>query len=202
MNPDAVAYLIQKDEELARIIDQVDPPETESTQDVFHDLMSCVIEQQIHYRSSKKVFQKLLDTASITQLNRENFAHFEEKALSTQKLSGNKYQTILSLVEHWDELDQNWETLSDEEVRRQLSQLSGIGTWTIDMILIYTLQRPDVFAFDDYHIKQILVQLYGLNAQSRLKKQMQDLAQNWAPYRSTAFLYFLAWKEALKTGKK
>lgn len=197
-----LSYLAEKDAGLATIISQIDPPAIESTCDVFHDLMSCVIEQQIHYRSSKKTFQKLLDTASITRLNRENFAHFEEKALSTQKLSGNKYETILSLVDHGNKLDQNWETLSDEAVRKQLSQLSGIGTWTIDMILIYTLQRPDVFAFDDYHIKQILVQRYGLNAQSRLKKQMQSLAQDWAPYRSTAFLYFLAWKEALKTGKK
>ena len=58
---------------------QVPKPQIESTQDVFHDLMSCILEQQIHYRSTKKVFQKMLQAADLQRLSLDNFEHFEKK---------------------------------------------------------------------------------------------------------------------------
>lgn len=59
---------------------------------------------------------------------------------------------------------------------------------------MYSLKRPDVFACDDYHIKQIMTQLYGLNAHNRLRAQIKELSEAWSPYRSTAFQYLLAYK--------
>ena len=56
----AKSHLIAKDEILKDILASIELPEVESTKSVFHDLMSCIIEQQIHYRSSKKIFEKML----------------------------------------------------------------------------------------------------------------------------------------------
>jgi len=96
MNSENERSLSKSDPTLARIIREIPEPQIETTEDVFHDLMSCVIEQQIHYRSTKKIFQKMLDTANLGRLTPDNFHQFEAKALENAKLSVGKYETILS----------------------------------------------------------------------------------------------------------
>ena len=148
---------------LERIIRQISRPIFQSTKDVFHDLMSCIIEQQIHYRSTKKIFAKALERAGIEHLTLENFHLFEKHALSQIKLSTNKYETMSALMEYWNKNQLDFEKLSDEEVVVELSAIKGIGKWTIDMILLYTLGRPNIFPSDDFHLKQIMVSLYNLD---------------------------------------
>jgi len=192
-------HLSKADPVLRKIIGTVLPPEIKTTNNVFHDLMSCVLEQQIHYRSTKKIFQKMLDRANLTVLTPGNFSDFEEKAFDGIKLSMKKYETALDIVKHWGENDVDWTGLSNEEITNELSKIKGIGQWTIDMMLIYTLKKPDVFPYDDFHIKQIMASLYDLNPQSKLKAQMMEVSKAWRPYRSSAFLYLLEWKKFNKS---
>ena len=85
--------------------------------------------------------------------------------------------------------------MNDAEVVAHLSSIKGIGKWTIDMILLYTLQRPNVFPYDDFHVKEIMVKRYGLNPNSRLKAQMLDISEAWGTHKSLAVKYLLAWKD-------
>ena len=192
--------LADNDDTLKEIIQMIPFPEIESTHHVFNDLMSCVIEQQIHYRSSKKVFQKMLDRAELEVLTPEHFPVFEEKGIADTKLSGRKYETISHIVGFFQQHQLDWTTKEDSEVRKTLSQIKGVGNWSIDMVLIYTLERPDILPADDYHLKQIMVKLYTLNPNSRLKAQIKQVAESWKPYRSTAVKYLLAWKKFQKKG--
>lgn len=68
------------------------------------------------------------------------------------------------------------------------------------MILLYTLQKPNVFPIDDFHLKQIMVGLYGLNPNVKLKAQMNSISKEWGNYKSIAVLYLFAWKEINKKG--
>jgi len=189
-------FLINVDAILGKVINTIPPPSYKSTENVFHDLMSCIIEQQIHYRSSKNIFSNLLQKAEITtELNLENFEQFDKQALSTIKLSTRKYETVLNVLEFWQNNAIDWQKLEDKEVREKLSQIKGIGKWTINMILLFTLQRSNIFAYDDFHIKQIMINLYGLNPKSKLKSQMKKVTEKWLPYQSTAFLYLSEWKK-------
>lgn len=191
-------HLSNVDKELEKIIQIVPRPEIISTQNVFHDLMSCILEQQIHYRSTKKTFLKMLQKAELEELTLENFDQFEENAFQMIKLSARKYETISNIITYFSDNEHYWQELTDEEVRNHLSSIKGVGKWTIDMILIYTLQRPNIFSYDDYHIKKLMTTLYGLNPKSRLKAQMQEVAKDWQPCQSTAFLYLLGWKNFQK----
>jgi DNA-3-methyladenine glycosylase II len=201
MPSEAQAFLRAQDPVLAKIIDTIPEPVIDSSGDVFLDLMSCILEQQIHYRSSKKTFEKMLAKASLHVLNPENFEVFQEKALVGTKLSAKKYETLLLVWEFWKEHDLSWESQNDEEVRQVLGGISGIGTWTVDMILLYTLERPDIFPKDDYHLKGIMVDLYGLDPKSRLAAHMTEVAKRWVPHRSLAVKYLLAWKEFNKRSR-
>jgi len=195
MMTQAQTQLAQSDEVLANIITQIPLPQIESTHNVFHDLLSCIIEQQIHYRSSKKRFQKLLEKATIEELTTKNFEQFEQKLLSEVKLSIQKFNTIASIVDFFEQQSFKWQTMSDGAIRTTLSQIKGVGTWTIDMLLLYTLERPDIFPADDYHLKKVMLQNYSIDASARIKSQMKAIANKWSPYQSTAVKYLLAWKD-------
>ncbi|MGZ9675625.1 DNA-3-methyladenine glycosylase family protein [Flavobacterium sp. GNP001] len=187
--------LSKKDPILAKIILQIPKPEIESTNDVFHDLMSCIFEQQIHYRSTKRIFAKALEKSSIKHLTLENFYLVEEHYLKNSNLATGKYETLLAFIDYWSNNTKDFNSLSDNEVVKELSSIKGIGKWTLDMILLYTLQRQNVFPYDDFHLKQIMVPLYGLNEKVKLKAQMLEIAENWGEHKSLAVLYLLAFKK-------
>jgi len=193
MPSESTLFLMQSDTVLEKIITILPEPAVESTNDVFFDLMSCIIEQQIHCRSTKKIFQKMLDAASLSTLTPDNFHAFEQ-TLSGANLAMGKYETVLAILEFWKETPVNWQLLSDAEVRTKLAAIRGIGKWTTDMILLYSLQRPNVFPADDFHLKQVMVSLYGLNENIKLKSQMLALAEKWGRHQSLAVKYLLAWK--------
>jgi DNA-3-methyladenine glycosylase II len=193
--------LAQNDSILGSIIAQIPEPELLCTNDVFHDLMSCIVEQQIHYRSTKKIFAKAMERASIEHLIPENFYLFEKQALSQLKLSASKIECINSFIDYWTYNNKDFNLLSDDEVISELSSIKGIGKWTIDMILLYTLKRPNVFPVDDFHLKQIMVSLYHLDEKVTLKAQMLKISENWGQNKSLAVLYLLAYKEFVKKHK-
>ncbi len=180
---------------LNSIISQTTLPVLESTKDVFHDLIGCIIEQQIHYRSSKRIYLRALERAGIERLTLDNFPDFERISLSNIKISMNKMEAINAFIEYWSQNTLDFSTLSDEEVIKELSSIKGIGKWTIDMILLYTLQRPNVFPYDDYRLKQIMISLYDLNPNVKLKSQMLEIAAKWGNEKSKAVLYLLEWKQ-------
>jgi DNA-3-methyladenine glycosylase II len=183
---------------LSKISSQIDPPVIHSTANVFHDLMSCIVEQQIHYRSTKRIFSKALERAGITLLTSDNFYLFEKHSLPQLKLRMDKYKTMLLFTEYWNTNTLDFNQLSDEEVIAELSAIKGIGKWTIDMILLYTLNRPDVFPYDDFHLKKSMISLYKLNPEAKLKAQMIEVSQAWMNQKSLAVLYLLAWKKQNK----
>ncbi|MFK7806470.1 MAG: DNA-3-methyladenine glycosylase [Saprospiraceae bacterium] len=143
----------------------------------------------------------MLAKSNLEILNPDIFPEFERKAFEGSNLSIKKYETVLSVAQHWEKNDLKWEKLSDEKIINELSQIKGIGKWTIDMILIFTLNRPNVFSYDDFHIKQIMTKLYGLNPKSKLKAQMKEISKPWSPFKSTAFQYLLEWKKFNKSKK-
>lgn len=144
----------------------------------------------------------MLQSADITLLSPDNFEQFEEKAFDKAKLSQSKYETVLEVLDFFDKNKPDWQNLNDAEVRVRLSTIKGIGPWTIDMILLYTLQRPDIFPADDFHLKQIMATLYGLDPKQKLKAHMKAIAEGWGEQKSLAVRYLLAWKDAQKTKNK
>jgi DNA-3-methyladenine glycosylase II len=183
---------------LEKIIAQIELPIINSTKDIFHDLMSCIIEQQIHYRSTKRIFAKALERANIEYLTLDNFHLIEKHSLPQIKLAMGKYETMMSFIEYWSNNTLDFKKLSDEEVIKELSSIKGIGKWTIDMILLYTLERPNIFPFDDFHLKQIMVSLYKLDPNAKLKAQMLAVSEKWANQKSISVLYLLEWKKQNK----
>jgi DNA-3-methyladenine glycosylase II len=90
--------------------------------------------------------------------------------------------------------DRKLNKMSDEEVIDHLVPIKGVGRWTVEMLLIFTLGREDVFAVDDLGIQNAMVNLYGIDKtdKKKMKAEMLEIAERWKPFRSYACLYL--WK--------
>ena len=81
--------------------------------------------------------------------------------------------------------------LSNEELIELLTQIKGVGRWTVEMLLIFTMQREDVYAFDDLGLRNGVIKLYKITETDKklLRQKVEKIALKWSPYRSYASLY-------------
>lgn len=198
---DIAQYLSQQDSTLREIIDLVDIPEFQTSEDVFHDLVWCIVEQQIPYRAKGYMMRKMKELLGESILSPSAIFNIDIESWIHKKLAKNKYETLIRLADYWNEKNLEniaWSELEDDEIRNELIAVKGIGHQMIDMILMYTLRRPNVFPANDYHLKIIMDKTYEFDDSQSLKKHMQKTAEQWKPYRSLAVMYLLAYKEFLK----
>jgi DNA-3-methyladenine glycosylase II len=82
--------------------------------------------------------------------------------------------------------------MTDDEIIQLLSQIKGVGRWTVEMILIFAMKREDVFAVDDLGIQKAMIKIFKLHDFSKkdLKLEMMRLSERWSPYRSYVCLHF------------
>lgn len=201
MNEVIKQHLSKSDKQLAEIINFIELQPIQSSENVFGDLVSCIVEQQIPYRSRGVMMKKLMDLLDNAPLTPEFIQTLDEEAWAKKKLSNRKYHTLLAFANYWEthKMDKiPWKDLTDEEVTATLTDIKGIGKQTAQMILLYTLQRPNIFPVDDYHLKIIMAKVYSLNPKQNNKKAMLEIAKNWQPYQSYATRYLLAYKNFLK----
>ena len=87
--------------------------------------------------------------------------------------------------------------MSNQDVIDLLVQIKGVGEWTVEMLLLFSLGREDVFAVDDLGIQQAMQRLFKLDGTNKrlLKQQMLNLSEPWKPYRSYACLHLWKWKD-------
>ncbi len=87
--------------------------------------------------------------------------------------------------------------MSNEELIKYLTQIKGVGQWTVEMILMFTLGREDIFAVDDLGIQQAMCKLYKIDATDKkaMKEKMLHISKKWSPYRTYACRYLWGWKD-------
>jgi len=193
----AVSYLSRRDPVLKPLIDTVAPLAFDSSGDVYYDLISCVADQQIHYRlRTRQAFDRLLTLFSGGYPHPTQLRQLPEEEGLGIKISARKCKTIRSLATQWLDAawaDTDWWSLPDAEIRQRLGTLPGIGPWTIDMILLFTLQRPDVLPVGDFQLKKRAAELYNLPDAKTLPARLNTIAQKWSPYSSLACRYIWAY---------
>jgi len=89
--------------------------------------------------------------------------------------------------------------MSDDEVKTYLTQIKGVGPWTVEMLLMFALGREDVFSWSDLGIQNAMRALYNIKTtdKKRFKQRLHQIAEPWAPYRTYACLHLWEWKDKL-----
>ena len=186
-------HLQSSDPVMRGIIERVGPCRIQYGPPQFSSLAESIVYQQLNGRAAATIFERLT-TLTGTPLTPESVLKVSDEqlrgvGLSKQKLS---YLKDLAGKAHAGELDfARLPELADEEVIRLLTQVKGIGVWTAQMFLMFTLKRPDVLPTGDYGIQNAIRKHYGKRKMPK-PKEMERLARPWAPYRTLACWYL--WK--------
>lgn len=178
-----ITMLIAIEPKFASVYKQVGLPSLRHNVGGFEQLMRAMVGQQLSVAAAASIWQRLVD-ANLTNPQAINEA--TDETLREKGLSKQKTRYVRSLVEH--DIDfAVLQTLPDEEVIKTLTAVTGIGRWTAEMYLLFSLKRADVLAVDDLAIKVAAMDLLGL-AERPTPKQLKHLTQDWSPHRSAASL--------------
>lgn len=184
-------YLKSKDKALAEVIDTVGHIEREIDTDLFSSVIHHIIGQQISTKAQTTIWLRMSDCFG--NVNAENILAAGIPKLQSFGMTFRKaeYITDFAAKVQNGEFDlQGVSKLSDEKAIKKLSALKGIGVWTAEMILLFCLQRPDIFSFDDLAIQRGLRMVYHHRKIDR--KLFEKYRRRFSPYCSVASLYFWA----------
>jgi DNA-3-methyladenine glycosylase II len=188
-------YLKKRDEALGSAIDRMGMVEFEVIPDLFAGLVRSIITQQISTKAAFSIWNRMLEHfVEITpeKIYSANVEEIRSFGLSARK-AGSSKEIARAVVQGELNLSELHE-IPDEEVIRRLSSLNGIGVWTAEMLLIFSLEHPDVVSWGDLGIRQGMMRLYGL--QTLTREQFEEYRKRYSPYESVASMYL--WKLALE----
>ena len=181
----ACAELCVKDPVLAKVIKKYPEPVLASRGDLFATLIRSIVGQQISVLAADAVWGRF--SALVGEISPELILKPTPEALKNCGLSARKVEYIRGISETWTKeyAEIDWEVLSDDEVKRKLIALRGVGPWTAEMILMFSLLRPDVFPIDDIGAIRAIENIYN-GGEVMSKEDLLDQAENWAPWRTVA----------------
>ena len=194
------ADLFKKDPVLYKAIKNISLPELEKHDDYFNYLVRCITFQQLSGKAGATIHGRVLDIYGKRSPLPGEVLQTGHEVLRAAGLSNQKATYIRNIAQFWlDEKLSNRQLdgMSDEDILRLLTRIKGVGQWTVEVLLIFGMQRSDLFPLDDLGIQQGMALLYGWENQGlkELKKKMQEKAEDWRPNRSLASRFIWAWKD-------
>lgn len=191
---------LKKDKVLRRAIETIGPIRQRRGGDLFLALLRAVTGQQLSVKAADTIWNRFLalfkdgmpEARKILRLHDDQL---RAVGLSYQKASYVKNIARFSLEKSLEA--QLLKTMSDDDLVDYLIQIKGVGRWTVEMVLMFDLNRPDVFPKDDLGIQMGIKTLYGLAASNKkeLYAEMDRIAESWRPCRTLACRYLWRYKD-------
>ena len=186
-----ITYLRNKDKKLSEVIDQIGMIEREVDTDLFSAVVHHIIGQQISTKAQTTIWQRMKET--LGEVNAETILSADISNLQSLGMTFRKAEYITDFARKVHEGVFDLETvaqMSDEAAIKELASLKGIGVWTAEMILLFCLQRPDIFSYGDLAIQRGLRMVYHHRKIDR--KLFEKYRRRFSPYCSVASLYLWA----------
>jgi DNA-3-methyladenine glycosylase II len=175
---------LRQDPELARLVEAYGELALEPHPEPFERLVTSIVNQQLSVASAAAIRDRLFEQFDVTP---EAMLAADQADLADIGLSSQKIRYLRNVADAFrsdldvDELD----GMTDEEVVAELTAITGVGTWTAKMFLMFCLAREDVFPVEDLGIRNGMTELYDIHQPD----EMEARAETWRPYRSYASLY-------------
>lgn len=187
MDTSSIQYLCKKDKRLAKVISMVGSLTYKTHADEpYAFLVHEIIEQMLSVKAGAKIYSRLLDICN-GQVTPEIVSIMSDKTLRSTGTSQNKISYIRALTNEIMNGTLNLDSLSaysDNDVRKKLTTIKGIGNWTANMYLIFVLNRDDILPVEDIAFQQSYKWLYHTEDVS--KESIQKKCEKWKPYSSIA----------------
>ena len=179
-----------KDQKMNNLIEKFDRPNYIQDMDYFNALSKTIIYQQLSGKAAKTIYNRYLNLFNNQYPKSNDIINIGMQSIRNVGISQKKSEYIFSLANYFSQkgVNINFKLLSDIEVSNELLQLKGIGQWTVDMFLMFSLYRTDILPIGDLGIQKGIKMLFNIkNLPS--KKYMLKISKPWQPYRSIACWY-------------
>lgn len=191
---------LTKDSRFRKVLAEQDAVKLSSHKNIPLRLCASIMSQQLSTKVAKVIFHRFLDLYGGEEPTPEQIVATPFETLRGIGLSNAKTQYVLNVAQFCIDhnlTDKKLKKMSNEEIIELLTQIKGVGKWTVEMLLMFTLGREDVFSVDDYGIQTAMKKIYGLDDSNKkaFKEAMQKIASKWSPYRTYACLHLWQWKD-------
>lgn len=200
-----IAHL-SRDKKLARIIKSQEYVLLSKRRDIHLHLCNSILGQQLSVKVASTIRQRFLNIYP-GKPSPEQILATPPEILRSIGLSGAKVTYVHNVARFAIEFGMDHKVLgkmNNEEVIEHLTQIKGVGRWTAEMLLMFTLGREDVFAADDLGIQQAMINLYKLDNsdKKKLKEDMLRISSKWSPFRTYACLHLWQHKDLTREKEK
>jgi DNA-3-methyladenine glycosylase II len=170
---------------------------------IFLQLVRAIAGQQLSVKAAASIFDKFLKLCGSANPKPQDIVQLSLEDMRGVGFSYGKAQYILNIAEFWLQekvTDVQLNKLSDDEAIAYLTQIKGVGRWTVEMLLMFTLGRENVFAVGDLGIQQGMCFLYDWKDLSKkeLEQKMLEKAKQYSPFATYVCMYIWRYKDAAK----
>jgi DNA-3-methyladenine glycosylase II len=185
---------LSKDRKLKKLIEAHGDIVLQKHNKVYLRLCASIMSQQLSVKVARVIHQRFLDLYKSKNPKPEEIVNTPFEKLRGIGLSNAKANYVQHVCRFFIEeklTDRQLHRMENEKVIEVLTQIKGVGRWTVEMILMFTLGREDVFAVDDLGIQNAMTSLYNLDNsdKKKLKQDLLRISAKWTPYRTYACMY-------------
>jgi DNA-3-methyladenine glycosylase II len=197
---------LSKDRKLKKLIEQHGEIKLSKRKNMALWLCRAIMSQQLSTKVADVIYKRFLDLFGGKEPTFDQIAAVPHEKLRGIGLSNAKATYVHNVAEFASTHgldDKALNKMSDNDLVDYLTQIKGVGKWTVEMQLMFTLARPDVFSVDDYGIQVAMAELYALDPTNKkqFKADMLRVAESWSPYRTYASMYLWRHKDSRKPAK-
>ena len=191
---------LSKDKKLKKVIEQHEPFTLKFQKNICLLLCGSIMSQQLSTKVAQVIHQRFLDLYAGKEPTPEQIKATPFEKLRAIGLSNAKSQYVLNVaqfaIDHQLD-DKKLKKMSNEEIIALLTQIKGVGKWTVEMLLMFTLGREDVFSIDDYGIQVAMKKIYQLDDSNKkeFKEKLLKISSKWSPYRTYACMHLWHFKD-------
>ena len=191
---------LSKDKKLLPLLQTLEPYQLKKRKNICLRLCASIMSQQLSTRVAEVIFKRFLELYSGVEPTPQQIIDTPFDKLRAIGLSNAKVNYVQNvaryLLEHNAD-DKRINKMTDEEVVAFLTPIKGVGRWSVEMLLMFTLGREDVFAVDDLGIQQAMTKIYKLDATDKkaMREKMLKISARWTPYRTYACFYLWKYKD-------
>lgn len=186
-----IEYLKSKDKKLAEVIDKLGHLYRPVNHDLFSSIVYSIIGQQISTKAQLTIWNRMIN--EMGKIDSETLISAGKEKIQSFGMTFKKADYILKFAEKVQckdiDLD-SFSNKSDEEIIKELTSLDGIGVWTVEMILLHCLERPNILSYGDLAILKGMKMVY--HHKEIDKKRFEKYRKRFSPYGSVASIYFWA----------
>ena len=200
-NADVYFAHLSKDKKLLPLLNTVEPYLLKKRKNVCVRLCASIMSQQLSTKVAEVIYKRFLELFGGVEPTPEQMLEKPHEVLRAIGLSNAKVTYVQNVARYFIEHkidDKKLQKMADDEVVEFLTPIKGIGRWTVEMLLMFTLGREDVFAVDDLGIQQAMEKVYKIDPSDKkaMKEKMLKISAKWSPYRTYACFYLWKYKDA------